>query len=303
MLDIKRILFATDFSEGAERAFPWAVSLATLHGSALHMLHTIALYDADPALPVEHYRVLERLYERMVEHAEERMRSAARESAPPELVIQMSQLRGIAPAEAILDYMLQSDIDLAVLGSHGHRGVRKLLLGSVSAEVARLAHCPVLIVGRERAPHIRRILVPLDLSEVSDVGLEHALELAAGLGASVLLLHVVEVQGYLDFYFPQPAEEYFDLARLRRDAIERLLQRARDVAGHDVPVDADALVAHPVEGIRDVAEKRGADLILMASHGHSGHQPALIGSVANGVLRHAPCPVMIVKAFGKSLLP
>lgn len=303
MLAIDRVLFATDFSETSEFALPWAVDFAGRHGSVLHVLHTISLYDADPSVPLEHNRVLERLYERMVRHASDRMKAAVAGAAPPELPVELAQRRGIAPAEAILDYALQQEIDLIVLGSHGHRGVRPYLLGSVAAEVARLAHCPVLVVGREPAPAVKRILVPLDMSEASEAGLEHARELGHELDAALLLLHVIEVEAYLDLYFPRPTEEMFDLPELEAKAVRYLEKRFRDAGGPDVAMEAAAIVAHPVEGIRSFAAERQVDLIVMASHGRTGHQPALIGSVANGVLRNTPCPLLIIKAFGKSLLP
>lgn len=303
MLDIQKVLFATDFSEVSESAFPWAVRFAKVHGASLHMLHAIALYDADPTIPLKHYRVLEAMYGRMVEHAEERMRSAVAESEAAELPVEIVLRRGVSPAEAILDYALHEDVDLILLGTHGQRGLRPQLLGSVSSEVSRIAHCPVLAVGRDEPIEIRRIVVPIDFSQPSEVSLEHARELAATFGATLSLLHVVEVECYLDVYFPQPIEEVFDLPALEDRATRLLGERFARGGGPEVPFEAMAVAAHPVEGILDFAKDQGADLLVMASHGRTGHQPALVGSVTNSVLRRAPCPLLVVKAFGKSLLP
>ncbi|MEJ2337769.1 MAG: universal stress protein [Gemmatimonadales bacterium] len=303
MLDIHKVLFATDFSDVAESAFPWAVRFASVHGAELHLLHAIALYDADPAIPLKHYRVLEAIYERMVQHAQEQMRSAVAESEASELPVEIVVRRGISPADAILDYALQEDIDLIVVGTHGQRGLRPQLLGSVCSEVARIAHCPVLAVGRDKPVEVERIVVPLDFSEPSDVGLEHARHLGASFGATLSLLHVVEVECYQEVYFSTPIEEAFDLPALEEKAAQLLEERMVTGNGPEVSFEVATVAAHPVEGILDFAEDRNADLLVLASHGRTGHQPALVGSVANSVLRRAPCPLLVVKAFGKSLRP
>lgn len=303
MLDIQKVLFATDLSEGAEFALPWAVRFAKLHGATLHVLHAISLYDSDPSIPLKHYRALEAIYRRFVEHADEQMRAALAEIDVGDLPVQLVEERGVSPAEVILDYALHEDMDLIVIGRHGHRGLRPQILGSVSAEVARIAHCPVLAVGHEMETEISRIVVPVDFSEPSDVTLEYAKELGATFGAELSLLHVVEVECYLDLYFSEPVEEVFDVPRLKERATALLKERFDATDGPDVPFEATALAAHPVQGILEFARDQRADLLVMASHGRTGHQPALVGSVTNSVLRRTPCPLLVVKAFGKSLLP
>lgn len=301
MLEIQKIVFATDFSYNSELAFPWAVRFAKTYGAALHMLHAISMDDADPSVPLKHYRVLEAIYRRRVEHAEEQMSAAVSESGAADLRVEVVQRRGVSAAEVILDYALQEDVDLIVLGTHGQRGQRPQLLGSVSSEVARIAHCPVLAVRMEK-PAIRRILVPMDFSQPSDESLEYAKELGSKFSATLSLLHVVEVECYLDLYFSKPVDKEFDIPRLE-DRCRRLLEeRFAAVGGPGVPYEVNAVAAHPVEGILKFAEEDGADLLVMASHGRTGHEPALVGSVANSVLRRAPCPLLVVKAFGKSLL-
>lgn len=303
MLDIQKVLLATDLSEGADFALPWAVRFAKLHGSTLHLLHAISLFDSDPSVPLHHYRALEAIYRRLVEHADQRMRAALENAGTGDLPVELAQSRGISAADVILDYALQEEIDLIVLGTHGHRGPRPQMLGSVSSEVARIAHCAVLAVGHETQTEIRRIVVPIDFSEPSDVSLEHAKELGTTLGASLHLLHVVEVECYLDLYFSTPVEEAFDIPSLKERAAALMAERFHAVGGPDVPYETAAVANHPVRGILEFAEDQRADLLIMASHGRTGQQPGLVGSVANSVLRRAPCPLLLLKAFGKSLLP
>ena len=150
---------------------------------------------------------------------------------------------------------------------------------------------------------IRRIVVPIDFSEPSDLSLEYAKELGATFGAGLSLVHVVEVECYLDLYFSEPVEEAFDVPLLEERAAALLTERYEAVSGPEVPYETSAVAGHPVQGILEFAKDQRADLLVMASHGRTGHQPALVGSVANSVLRRTPCPLFVVKAFGRSLLP
>ena len=102
MLEIKRVLFATDLSEGAQFALPWAVRFAKLHGATLHLLHAISLYDSDPSVPLKHYRALEAIYRRLVEHADVQMRAAVKSSDAGDLPVELVQSRGVSAAEVSL---------------------------------------------------------------------------------------------------------------------------------------------------------------------------------------------------------
>jgi nucleotide-binding universal stress UspA family protein len=137
-----------------------------------------------------------------------------------------------------------------------------------------------------RARAVRRILVPTDFSPGSDDALAHARELARGLGAEVLVLHVSAAMGSL----PGSA-----LARRERRAAERRLDAAvAALRATGVRADRRVRGGMPAEQILRAAATGGADLIVMGTHGRRGVARLLLGSVAEEVASRARCPVLTV---------
>jgi nucleotide-binding universal stress UspA family protein len=292
MLEIRRILFPTDFSECAQVALPHAVRLAQLHDADLILLHVLVLHQSTAMDVVEPFP------------GEEEARKALEETArqPAGTRVSHHVARAVAAAPAILDYAEEDGADLIVIGSHGRRGIRRLLLGSVAEEVLREAACPVLIVRedakRSTEAEVKRILVPIDFSKQTALALDYAHELASSFGASLDLLHVVEVPTYPDFYVPFSAA--LETGAVRQDAQARLDALAEPLRlFHEV--HTEVRVGRTSIEVTELAEDRGHDLIVLPSHGYSGLERVLLGSVAEGVLRRAPCPVLTVKPFGKDL--
>ncbi|UCG75172.1 MAG: universal stress protein [Gemmatimonadota bacterium] len=302
MLNIRKIIYATDFSKCSENAFPVAVRLASLYDAELHMLHAIVLHADDPHDPAHHFPEPDELYERMRDSAATRMASTAENDEMPDLKVVQAQVRGISPAPVILEYAEEQDIDLIVMGTHGRRGLRHLLLGSVAEEVVRLSECPVVTVHEDEfsAVGFQNILVPMDYSESSEAALGHAAEIGAKEGARLHLLHVLEVGTYPDFYFPVQATQMFDMPELKRKALEHLGKRVEGL-GPAVETELHVELGHPAQNIAEYAERLSIDLIVIASHGRTGLERALLGSVAEGTVRRAKCAVLTVKPFGKDL--
>lgn len=296
MLDIKKIVYATDFSPCSENALPIAVRLAASHDAELHMVHAIVLHADDPHDPAHHFPEPDELYELMRSSAEARMATTAENGGMPDVNIVRAQVRGISPAPVILEYAEEQGVDLIVMGTHGRRGLRHLLLGSVAEEVVRMADCPVLTVREDAASAsaFERILVPMDYSRHSELALGYAREIASSEGASLHLLHVLEVDTYPDFYFPVQASQMFDMPELKERALQHLRDRL-EKEGPEVRAELHVELGHPAQSVVEYAERLGIDLIVLASHGRTGLERALLGSVAEGVARRAQCPVLIVK--------
>ncbi len=135
----------------------------------------------------------------------------------------------------------------------------------------------------------KKVLFPTDFSECSDAGLEHATTLAQNMGAVLLVVHVEEpplayAGGEMYYGAPEPDTR----------AIEEMLQRVRPKTG-DVPVEHRLVVGSPAHAICDLAEQEGVDMIVMGTHGRTGLKRLLMGSVAEHVVRWAPCPVLTFK--------
>ena len=297
MLQIDRLLYPTDFSECSERALPLAVLLAETHDAEFHALHALVLHAADES-------DVERLWERLAEEARTQLRTIGEGRT---LRVSPAIERGISAAPVILGHAAENDVDLIVMGTHGRRGVRRWLAGSVAEEVVRLASCPVLSVHGEpeavgEVPEVGEIVVPVDFSSHSRLALAHARELAGTLDARVSLVHVVEQSVYPDFYAPVRTSG-LDLSELRRTAADRLRQLADEALGTDRTGAVEVRVGRTVPEIIDFVEVRQADLVVIASHGLQGLDRVLLGSVTERVVRRAPCSVLTVKSFGKRILP
>ena len=300
MLSIRRILWPTDLSAGAGRAFPYAAALASWHEAELHVLNvredrSDASNGAEASFPVSRDTLADLL---------------TAEGDPPQhvdldtLTLVQEQTENGSPPDVIVTYAEEHDIDLIVAGTHGRRGLQRLLIGSVAEEVLRTAPCPVLTVRGEEdvAPAwaVRNVLVPIDFSEASMGALRHAKELALTYGAQITLLHAVEEVVYPSAYGIEPTN------LPGPQVIDRVEQNLADLARTEIGYEHVVVhvnVGYAPSTILDYAEGNEVDLIVIATHGRTGLERMLLGSVAERVVRRAPAPVFVVKSFGKSLLP
>jgi universal stress protein A len=141
---------------------------------------------------------------------------------------------------------------------------------------------------------IRKILVPTDFSEYSEKACAWALAIAEQWHSQFLLLHVVPMPSYP----PMLMGTYFNVAEfeasLRADAEARAQEFLRKTPRTTVPVDTQVIMGEPFSDICRIAQQEQIDLIVMGSHGRTGLSHVLLGSVAERVVRHAPCPVLVV---------
>jgi nucleotide-binding universal stress UspA family protein len=147
--------------------------------------------------------------------------------------------------------------------------------------------------------HIGKILVPIDFSEHSQKALRYALAFAAQFDAEVALVHIVEQMVYPgDWMYPPLAASDF-AAEKREQMIERL--RALD-AGSGVRTHHVVRLGRAWQEVIEIAREQKSDLIILATHGYTGLKHVLLGSVAEKIVRHAPCPVLSVRADERDFL-
>jgi nucleotide-binding universal stress UspA family protein len=306
MLQVNSILYPTDFSKCASHALPYALTLAERFGADLHLLHATVLHEGDPGNAVHRLPNMEELYQLLEKHAESQMQSTLEDHGSKGFTVHHAQVRSISAPGAILDYAAEGDIDLIVMGTHGRRGLRRLLLGSVAEEVVRLAPCPVLTVPEASdvtdAERIRKVLVPVDFSEHARLALAYASELASGYGAEIHVLHVVDEVVYPDFYPPVITSGEPVSGDLRDQSVDRMKSLISDLSpapGSEAQIHVRG--GRAAHAITDFATELDADLLVIASHGLTGISHMLLGSVTELVVRRAHCPVFTVKGFGKTL--
>lgn len=207
------------------------------------------------------------------------------------------------PAEVIVQCAGSDPDALIVMSTHGRGGIARLAMGSVTDRVLQHAPNPLLIVrptgssggAPPRDVMIRKVLAPLDGSPLAELSLPHAAGLAAGLGAAVELVrvtappaetgrHIATASGQADAEEP---EAYLD--RMRRTMALEHPQAS--------PVDVCHLrhenTAHAIIKRADA----GASLVVMSTHGRSGINRLVLGSVTDQVVRHANAPVLVVRRW------
>ncbi len=284
----RKILHPTDFSEQAEAALEVAYALALdCEGSVviLHVLPDAVAAGVEALVPVD------------VEAARAALARVAGAPGGRTLAQPLeSHLSQGDPAEEIVRTAEELGCDLIVMGTQGRTGLARVLMGSVAESVLRGAGCPVLVVrspGRRPGPfRARTILHPTDFSEESRSALREAVALAGG-EARVIVLHVPHAD--------EPPVWVYD--RMAGGAVdpERLLAR---IARETDPFRAEnpqILFEHrlgegnPTEEILRTADAEGCDLIVMGTGGRGGLDRILLGSVAEGVMRRASCPVMAMR--------
>lgn len=286
----KSILVPTDFSETADHALQYAQHLALDFGAELHLVHVQVLLEGQ-----EQDDALEEEISRMRERLEEDCRGRV-EQLPPNFRIESHLKRGLAVAESILEVIDEYKVDLIVIGTHGRRGLRHLLLGSVAEEILRTADVPVLTVRRGaniEESSAGSILIPHDFSERSDEAVNLGIEWAHALNLRITLLHAVEPIVYPEFYAVNlmPVEVQSDVEKRARKALEELVQER--MKGLEVSIEI--VNDRASEAILSSADANNQDLIIMGNRGLSGFEHLLLGSVVESVARQAEIPVLSVR--------
>ena len=140
---------------------------------------------------------------------------------------------------------------------------------------------------------LQRILVPIDFSPGSIKALRYARKLADSFGASLCLVHVIETAAFIDGVNEIPI--VVPEGMRGEDAKAHLIKLARKEIPSDLPVSPAVRIGTPFQEIADEAKMREADLIVIATHGYTGLKHLFLGSTTEKVVRHAPCPVLVVR--------
>ena len=282
---IERILVPLDGSELAEVVLPYVEYLAGRTGAGVQLFTAVAgeaeRQEATSYLAAKRDRLREGTVETTL-------------SVTPD-----------GEAEAILAAADAWEADLIAMSTHGRSGVTRWVFGSVADKIIHAERVPPLLVIRARPEKerpatvsIERILVPLDGSQLSLSILPQVEELAKSLGASLVLFSAVIP---LDIYpgtEMAPARVGGILDELMSQAQSFLAALEKEVQGRGVKARSVVTIGFPVDEITRVAEEVGAGLIAVATHGRSGVNRWIMGSVADGVVRRSHLPCLMIRPEG-----
>jgi nucleotide-binding universal stress UspA family protein len=294
MMEIKRVLFPTDFSDAAQSALNHALSITRQFDARLLLLHVRTPFSDDPAQP-EFKEFSERDFETSIE----RLLDGVSEDLMPRDRAETSVIRNVSAAPAIIDFSEDQKVDLIVMGTHGRTGLSHFLLGSVAEKVVRHARCAVLTVARRKGPyrnnsHYQKILAAFDFSDFSKTAVRRGLHFAEQYKAHLEVLYVIEqtVHPYYDDFWKKSIEEEVPkiAGAAGKSVIEALGEENMKNLTLEVKIgDADGKAENEIV---DHARSGEFDLVVMGTHGLSGLEHALMGSTTERVVRTAPCPVL-----------
>lgn len=141
--------------------------------------------------------------------------------------------------------------------------------------------------------HLKTIVAPTDFSEESYKAVDYAASLAKGFGGRLVLLHVLIPITSPDFVYGPVTWDEAQARDLTRKKLMGLVESFPELSG--IPVETVVSVGDPSQELVNVARQKKADLVILSTHGHTGLKHFFLGSVAEKVVRHSPCPVMVVR--------
>ena len=298
-VDVKTILVPLDFSRAAMYALDYATALATNLNAKIHLMH-VQMPDEVCAIPNAGHLMRECAESISFLHEQIGCVEADR---PPQFWSENCHIQTGRPYEEICRMARELNIDLIVLASRGYTGLKRIVLGSTAERVVRFSPCPVLVgrgpkakslrgvVPSSRKFPIRKILAPVDFSECSMAGTVYAASLAKTFGANILFFHVVERPGraVIDRVSPEVLPDVnLASARLEMESLSKL-----DFL-RNVKCAVDMRTGSPVGEICGEASQPDIDLVVISTHGRTGFNRMLLGSVAEQVVRYAYSPVLVV---------
>lgn len=301
-LNIQNIIVPIDFSKMSVQAIQTARQLARRFGASMHLAHVRHLnYAADfvaPGSPILPFSFM--TYEQNAEQtALKELKKVASEGGVSSATCDV--LSGAPPFDEICRLAQTIPADLVVMPTHGRTGLKHVFLGSTAERIVQHSSCPVLVtrgnalqVNNGSRFRMKTILVPVDFSSCSREGLRYAIAFANEFGAKIILLHAT----YLGYIYSCEGTAIYDIPGLQKAAREtaegKMCELVRSVNFGRVKYETVFTEGSPVLDICAFAKDHEVDLIITSTHGFTGFTHVLIGSVAEQVVRHAPCSVLVV---------
>ncbi len=295
------MLVPLDFSRASFKAIEYALPLVERFGAQLHFVHAFD-YDYPPstfsAMPlVIPEAEITRRVRRQLEDVAKKYRADL-----PQKNLHVAKGRTY---HAICELARKLETDLIITSTHGHTGLKHVFLGSTAERIVQHAPCAVLVVRqherdflqpneRSRSKdsiQLKKILVPLDFSECSMVGLESAIRFAQAWNAQLVTFNCVPLPTFAA-YGEYGGRDLTALSKYAQDAArEEMDEIVSTLRAQDISVEGVVQFGVIAQEICDFARSQNIDLILTSTHGSTGLAHVLLGSTAEHVVCYAHCPV------------
>ena len=286
---VETLLLATDGSEFSEGAIGESIKLAK---KCSNRLAAISVIETNPELEAIAPQVTEKAEKSARVHLEAVQARAKKEGVECNILIRA----GEDSFKYIVDEAVKNKITMIVMGRRGRSGLKRLMMGRVTSRVIGHAPCNVLVVPKAAQLEFRNILVATDGSNYSAVAATEAIGLAKQNNSALTVISVVpsELVTPVDIDFTVNQREF--IAEKEMHEAEKNAKAVKDAAEKEgVYVKAFILSGKPADAIIETAREKKADIIVLGSHGRTGLEKLLMGSVAERVIVLAACPVLVVK--------
>jgi nucleotide-binding universal stress UspA family protein len=282
----EKLLVATDFSRSSIAALSYAENLIHLYGQELLLAHVVSTGNASPPEPLAVFATPE-IGQAMAEDLEQLATQIRRRGIPTRAILSEG-----AVADALEALVQKEKPTLLVTGTHGARGLERLILGSTAEAILRTVSCPVLTVGpacvaiTHKNLALKTIVYATVLQHPSDAALLYAASLARAMHAHVQLVHAIDE---LD---ETPGRTLDKEVQSQSDLMAEALK------GSDSKVSVHRVYGEAVEAILRRVIATQADLIVLGADGGRKRTAFLPAGVAYGLIRMAPCPVITLTRRG-----
>ncbi|WP_273838594.1 universal stress protein [Halococcus sp. PRR34] len=286
------ILLPTDGSNGATAAFDYVLDIAAMHDATVHILN-VADTTRDSVIQIQGdvIDVLEQEGEQIVRDAADRAHQRG--------ITTVTEVLQGEPYSTILDYAELRDVDVIAMPTHGRQGLERLLLGSTTERVVRRAESPVLTIRPDSDVTVthpyQNVLVPTDGSDCAREALETGVDVATAETAGLHLLSVVDVTSLgVDVRIQMKVKFLEENAtEIVEDATEFAMDASVD------PVSGSVVLGTSIhDEILSYVDEHDVDLVVLGTHGRTGFDRYMLGSVTEKLVRTSPIPVLTVRTAG-----
>lgn len=301
-MKMKKIVWATDGSQEADRALDYAKYLAGKSGAEILGVHVVPM-------PVQ--LLFDNLKESKTDIGKWRLKIENNAAKKFDEVSKKLQKIGInfdgvilkgLPSDKIKEFAKRKKADLIVMGKHGHGFFESMVAGNETVRVLKNSHVPVLAVkgtNNKKKAEFENILVPIDLSEGSDSALTYALGIAQLSGATINVIFVLRLDMYAQDLPAGALERVIEQStKALKNRASQIKKRFESKRGASKDIKMNTEVVHGMSeavSISRYAEKHNMDLIVIHTHGRTGITRFLLGSVTERVVSSAQCSVLSMR--------
>jgi hypothetical protein len=286
---LEKLLLSTDGSEFSEGAIREAIKLAKTCSSKLI---AISVIETNPEYETIAPQLVEKAEKETRRHLESVKERASKEGVDCEIIAR----QGEDPYKYIIEEAIKNQVSIIITGRRGRKGLKRLMMGSETARVIGHSHCNVLVVPRAAKIEFNRIIVATDGSKYSDTAVREAIGISKRCGSTLIAISVVPSEGASPFDIVHTEMMKETIAENELKMAECTIRDLKELSVKEgVSVTGLIYTGKPYDAIITTAKEKQADLIVVGSHGRTGIDRLLMGSVTERVIGLAECAVLVVK--------